>query len=101
MRRRDAETRGKVGAVPQHHLLAAQDAVELGDQSRGGVESLDQFVVSALRGKADAFPAAERLTAKNEQRGPRAEGEALLEQGVEDVDLGARALDRLHGVLDA
>jgi hypothetical protein len=79
----------------------ARSAVELRDQSRRRVEALDHLVVAAVRREADAFPAAERLAAEDQQRRARAECETLLEQRVQDVDLRLPALDRLDGVLDA
>ena len=86
-RRADAEARGDVRAVPDHHLLVAQHAVELRDEAGRGVEALHHLVVAAVRGEADALPSAERLAAEDEQRGARAVLKALFEKGVEDVDL--------------
>src|SRR5205809_399794 len=57
-------------------------------------------VIAAVRGKAEALPAAEGLAAKNQQRCARSEVCGLLEQGVEHVDLRSALLDRLNRLLD-
>src|SRR5436305_1286365 len=101
LRGRYAEAGGKIRPVPDHHLLVAQHTVELRDETRRGVESLHRLVVAAVGGEAGALPSAERLAAEDEQRGAGAEVQTLLEQRVEDVDLRARALDRLHSGLQA
>ena len=100
-RRADAEARGDVRAVPDHHLLVAQHAVELRDEAGRGVEALHHLVVAAVRGEADALPSAERLAAEDQQRRARAELQTRLEQRVEDVDLRPAALDRLDRFLHA
>ena len=96
-----AEPARQIRSVPHHHMLVAQYAVQFRDQAGRGIETLHRFVVAAVSRKPDALPAAESLAAQNEQRGARSEFDGLLEEGVEDVDLGGSVLDSLHGALHA
>ncbi len=82
-------------------MFVAQHAIELRNQTGGSVESLDVFIVAAVRGKSESFPAAESFAAQNEQRSARSELDCLLQKSVENVDLRFALLDRLHGGLDA
>src|ERR1700686_1015844 len=83
----DAEPRGEVRAIPDHYLFIAQDAIELRNQPGSSVESLDHLIVPACSGETDALPAAECLAAQDQHGRAGTEVQALLQEGIEDVDL--------------